>query len=261
LIPGQAAEQSIKNSIHGVYLRKALLSTSLWKERSPHSHRYDKHVLLSQPPFLYPWLIIYSFAVGLDAAGKTTMLYKMKLGGAREKSFLLPFCVIFFPANTTFIHSILFYILSYVWNTLNMCLSIFRLWPLFAEIVTTIPTIGFNVETVEYRGIAFTVWDVGGRDGTRKLLHHYYPNTEGVILCVDTNDIERLPEAASELNKLLSEPMLASVPFLIFANKRDLKGACSMEYFKDHMGIHAIRNRRFRIQTLFLWRPYVYCCP
>ncbi|KAL6964887.1 Arf GTPase arf1 [Sarracenia purpurea var. burkii] len=32
------------------------------------------------------------------------------------------------------------------------------------EIVTTIPTIGFNVETVEYRKISFTVWDVGGQD-------------------------------------------------------------------------------------------------
>ena len=50
--------------------------------------------------------------VGLDAAGKTTILYKLKLG----------------------------------------------------EIVTTIPTIGFNVETVEYKNICFTVWDVGGQD-------------------------------------------------------------------------------------------------
>jgi len=55
--------------------------------------------------------------VGLDAAGKTTILYKLKLG----------------------------------------------------EIVTTIPTIGFNVETVEYKNISFTVWDVGGQDKIRPL--------------------------------------------------------------------------------------------
>ena len=30
--------------------------------------------------------------------------------------------------------------------------------------VTTIPTIDFNVETVEYKNLSFTVWDVGGRD-------------------------------------------------------------------------------------------------
>ena len=60
--------------------------------------------------------------VGLDAAGKTTILYKLKLG----------------------------------------------------EIVTTIPTIGFNVETVEYKNISFTVWDVGGQDKIRLLWRHYY---------------------------------------------------------------------------------------
>ena len=60
--------------------------------------------------------------VGLDAAGKTTILYKLKLG----------------------------------------------------EIVTTIPTIGFNVETVEYKNISFTVWDVGGQDKIRPLWRHYF---------------------------------------------------------------------------------------
>ena len=60
--------------------------------------------------------------VGLDAAGKTTILYKLMLG----------------------------------------------------EVVTAIPTIGFNVETVEYKNIKFTVWDVGGQDTIRPLWVHYY---------------------------------------------------------------------------------------
>ena len=65
--------------------------------------------------------IIWTYS-GLDAAGKTTILYKLKLG----------------------------------------------------EIVTTIPTIGFNVETVEYKNISFTVWDVGGQDKIRPLWRHYF---------------------------------------------------------------------------------------
>lgn len=32
------------------------------------------------------------------------------------------------------------------------------------DVVTTIPTIGFNVETVEYKRLKFTVWDVGGQE-------------------------------------------------------------------------------------------------
>ena len=49
--------------------------------------------------------------VGLDGAGKTTILYKLKLG----------------------------------------------------EVTNTIPTVGFNVETVKYKNVSFNVWDVGGQ--------------------------------------------------------------------------------------------------
>lgn len=31
------------------------------------------------------------------------------------------------------------------------------------EVVSTIPTVGFNVETVKYRNTNLTVWDVGGK--------------------------------------------------------------------------------------------------
>lgn len=63
--------------------------------------------------------------LGLDAAGKTTILYKLKLG----------------------------------------------------EVVSSVPTIGFNVETLEFKNIKFTVWDVGGQDKIRLLWKHYYQNT------------------------------------------------------------------------------------
>ena len=32
--------------------------------------------------------------------------------------------------------------------------------------------LGFNVETVEYKNISFTVWDVGGQDKIRPLWRH-----------------------------------------------------------------------------------------
>ena len=55
------------------------------------------------------------------------------------------------------------------------------------EVVTTIPTIGFNVETVEYKNISFTVWDVGGQDKIRPLWRHYYQNTQGILTHVLTH--------------------------------------------------------------------------
>ena len=111
--------------------------------------------------------------VGLDAAGKTTILYKLKLG----------------------------------------------------EIVTTIPTIGFNVETVEYKNISFTVWDVGGQDKIRPLWRHYYQNTQGLIFVVDSNDRDRIDDAKEELHRMLNEDELRDAVVLVFANKQDLPQA------------------------------------
>ena len=91
----------------------------------------------------------------------------------------------------------------------------------------TIPTIGFNVETVEYKNISFTVWDVGGQDKIRPLWRHYYQNTQGVIFVVDSNDRDRIDAARDELHRMLNEDELRESILLVFANKQDLPNAMS----------------------------------
>jgi len=135
--------------------------------------------------------------VGLDAAGKTTILYKLKLG----------------------------------------------------EIVTTIPTIGFNVETVDYKNISFTVWDVGGQDKIRPLWRHYFQNTQGIIFVVDSNDRDRVNEAREELQRMLNEEELKDAFLLVFANKQDLPKAMNAAELTDKLGLHSLRQRKWYIQS------------
>jgi ADP-ribosylation factor protein 6 len=78
--------------------------------------------------------------LGLDAAGKTTILYQMKLN----------------------------------------------------ENVASVPTIGFNVEEVNYKGLQFTVWDIGAQGKIIGLWHHYFEGTDALIYVVDSADEERL---------------------------------------------------------------------
>lgn len=135
--------------------------------------------------------------VGLDAAGKTTILYKLKLG----------------------------------------------------EVVTTIPTIGFNVETVEYKNISFTVWDVGGQDKIRNLWRHYYQNTQGLIFVVDSNDKARIDDAKTELHKMLQEEELKDADLLVFANKQDLPHAMSAPDLTEKLGLQKLTGRQWYIQA------------
>ncbi|CAJ0592052.1 unnamed protein product [Cylicocyclus nassatus] len=134
--------------------------------------------------------------VGLDNAGKTTILYKLKLG----------------------------------------------------EVVTTIPTIGFNVETVTYRNLSFTVWDVGGQEKIRVLWKYYFSNTEAVIFVVDSADRDRIDEARSEIRALFDDPELRDAKFLILANKQDLPDAMTSPEIIKGLQLHEVRGVQWYVQ-------------
>ena len=140
--------------------------------------------------------------LGLDAAGKTTILYKLKLG----------------------------------------------------EVVTTIPTIGFNVETVKYKNIEFMVWDTGGKDKIRPLWRPYYKGTYGLIWVLDCNDHERMApkdnydSAKEELARVLIEDELQDVPVLLYANKQDLPNAKSVDEVLPILGFDKFKGRNWYIQ-------------
>ena len=123
---------------------------------------------------------------------------------------------------------------------------------------------GFNVETVEYKNISFTVWDVGGQDKIRPLWRHYFQNTQGLIFVVDSNDRcsdsderqhvilprrERIGEARDELMRMLAEDELREAVLLIFANKQDLPNAMNAAEITDKLGLHSLRNRNWYIQV------------
>lgn len=133
--------------------------------------------------------------LGLDASGKTTTLYRLKLG----------------------------------------------------EVVQTIPTIGFNVESLDHKGINIIAWDIGGRDKSRPLQRHYYPNTDGIVWIVDSNDPERFREVKDEINRLLDEDELWEVPMLVLANKQDLPDAVSVPLIAEKLDLHSIRKRPWYI--------------
>ena len=56
------------------------------------------------------------------------------------------------------------------------------------EIVAAIPTVGFNVEPLEFHTFTIHMWDLGGGCKIREIWHHYYANTQIVLFLIDGND-------------------------------------------------------------------------
>ncbi|OXA57900.1 ADP-ribosylation factor-like protein 1 [Folsomia candida] len=124
--------------------------------------------------------------LGLDGAGKTTILYRLQVG----------------------------------------------------EVVTTIPTIGFNVEQV---------WDLGGQTSIRPYWRCYYANTDAILYVVDSADRDRIATSKAELVAMLGEEELKSAILVVLANKQDMEGALSVSEVYQALGLEQLKSRTFQI--------------
>ncbi|UJR14148.1 hypothetical protein I4U23_001142 [Adineta vaga] len=93
------------------------------------------------------------------------------------------------------------------------------------EFRSTLPTVGFTVETVISERVHFTVWDVGGQDKIRPLWRHYYTGSQGLIFVIDSTDYERVDEARRELEKILTDREMRNISLLVLCNKQDISGS------------------------------------
>ena len=114
--------------------------------------------------------------------------------------------------------------------------------------IKTLPTIGFYVESLDYKNFNFIVFDIGGADKMRLLFRHYYQNTKGLIFVVDSNDRDRIEDAAEELKKMLAEEELKDCCVLFMANKQDLNDALSTDEVTKALGMESLKERTWFVQ-------------
>lgn len=70
-----------------------------------------------------------------------------------------------------------------------------------------------NVESVKYKNLDMTIWDVGGQDKIRPLWKHYYTNTDVLIYVVDSNDPDRIGEVRCASDIRMTSTSVMTPPF------------------------------------------------
>ena len=119
----------------------------------------------------------------------------------------------------------------------------------FGEEITTIPTIGFNVEIIDMGDKNLAIFDLGGHKQIRALWHHYLNNINGLIWVYDISNNETFEESQNELKKILDDSQInQNTPLLIYANKCDINNnGNTIENFVN--GIHDyLTNRSYFIK-------------
>jgi len=117
--------------------------------------------------------------------------------------------------------------------------------------VSTVPTIGLNVEEIQLDDdLTLMVWDLGGQERLRELWKHHLTGTDGLVYVIDSSDEKRLANsdrsAKHELDGVLSDPALEDVPLLVFANKQDVPEALKPADVEHRLRLGEMKNRRYR---------------
>ena len=110
--------------------------------------------------------------VGLDNAGKTTILYQLSMNE-----------VIHTRNGSKWIRVVQWYLLRKYLRALKTIKS---------------PTIGSNVEEIVCKNVHFFMWDIGGQESLRSSWNTYFADSDFVIFVVDSTDRERLPISKME---------------------------------------------------------------
>jgi len=116
------------------------------------------------------------------------------------------------------------------------------------ETVPTIPTIGFNVETLKHGASSIVMWDLGYQEKLVPLWRHYYQGATGLIFVIDSSDSDRLPEAKAVLQKLLRDDELRRLPLLVLANKQDLPNSLAHAQVATELALQSLVDRPWYVQ-------------
>lgn len=117
------------------------------------------------------------------------------------------------------------------------------------DVHTISPTLGFDINTLEFDRYKLNLWDVGGQQTIRAYWRNYFEQTDGIVWVVDSADVMRMGDCRRELEQLLMEERLAGASLLVLANKQDIEGTLTSQEIVKQLSLDDVvgRKRHWRV--------------
>ncbi|VVA89725.1 unnamed protein product [Arabis nemorensis] len=121
-------------------------------------------------------------------------------------------------------------------------------------LTTNMPTIGFEMESVKYKDLTLSFWEISGQQRYKliPLWKHYFLEVLGLVLVVDSTDRDRVEETKDFLKMVIDE-IQGNVPdnvaVLVYGNKHEVPGAMSASEISNKLDLVSLRQRNWHVQS------------
>lgn len=85
------------------------------------------------------------------------------------------------------------------------------------------PTMGFQINTLQYNNYNLNIWDIGGQTTIRHFWSNYFDRSNVIIWVVDALSLERIDESFDELrDRIIRQDQLVGTYLAVLVNKIDV---------------------------------------
>lgn len=118
------------------------------------------------------------------------------------------------------------------------------------------PTMGFQINTLPWKGYSLNIWDIGGQSSLRSFWGNYFDRLDVVVWVVDAASTLKLEELYLELReKVIKQDQLQGTCLVVLVNKIDLvpendRDAVASEIKKALLLEHELSATRYTIRAV-----------
>lgn len=108
---------------------------------------------------------------------------------------------------------------------------------MYGEARSTIPTMGMNLNKIDFPKLQLNIYDLGGQQGFRNFWTKINEKSDALVYIVDGADSANFEESREVFHKIVNTQINDKIPVLLLLNKADLEDSMSRAEFIEGFGL------------------------
>ncbi len=120
---------------------------------------------------------------------------------------------------------------------------------MYGDSKTTIPTMGVNINNIDFPNLHLKIFDLGGQTGFRNFWTQINEKSDAVVYIVDGSDQSNFEESREVFHKVIETQINIGIPVLVLLNKADLSECMPRAEFIQKFGL-------LQLSSVINWAVY-----